>query len=235
MYLFLCTLRCTVHLCFWIHASYICFFLIDCGLDSAPYNAIRQVTVFVPTERVIRVALTCTNKVFLRCNLTWSLSRMPMLYSFGICERPTLRWRRCIELISGCFLLYVVMPKCPVVGGHARKMVAKLLSHPTAKESMVNFLMVQYDTQVFIHRAVITVPKFYPSWFHGFRLSSCFLISLEQKTDSCFCSDGWVWSHQQGTLAKAAHQSTGSRVLARKIKYMVVPQNCWPQDWRLGY
>ena len=124
MYLFLCTLRCTVHLCFWIHASYICFFLIDCGLDSAPYNAIRQMTVFVPTERVIRVALTCTNKVFLRCNLTWSLSRMPMLYSFGICERPTLRWRRCIELISGCFLLYVLHAEmsgcwrsCPQDGG----------------------------------------------------------------------------------------------------------------------
>ena len=201
-------------------------------------------TVFVPTERVIRVALTCTNKVF-RGDLPWSLSRMPILYSFGIW--PLLTWRT-------VFFLYVSMPKRPVVGGHARKMVAKLLSHPTAKESMVNFLMVQYDTQVFIHRAVITVPRFYASggsnttlffwagnlvmpliWFHGFRLSSCFLISLEQKTDSCFCSDGWVWSHQQGTLAKAAHQSTGSRALARKIKYMVVPQNCWPQDWRLGY
>ena len=88
------------------------------------------------------------------------------------------------------------MPKRPVVGGHARKMVAKLLSHPTAKESMVK-AMVQYDTtQVFVHGVVLTLHFFsYGSGIsqcHQFdSMTSCgqvcqIVFALEQKTRFIF-------------------------------------------------
>lgn len=55
------------------------------------------------------------------------------------------------------------MPKRPVVGGHARKMVAKLLSHPTAKESMVKVKTYEDDERA-IHRVLLTFHIFLMGW-----------------------------------------------------------------------